>query len=358
MSKMLPVQAPFTAVQDPALPLASVLDPEIMQEKLSACLGEIRKDAEHLRLEAIEVLAYKPGRRCVLAFKIRLEGPELSLTESPERPRGKTESLTLIGKLRSRHRASRALQQMEKLWHAGFQANSPDGISVPRPVACIPEYNLWLQQKVPGQLATDCLGLAGGRGLVERIAEAAHKLHRASLPTKRIHRMSDEIRILQEKLPLVLEEKPQWSGRINRLLEAASRLADRTPEPRMCGIHRDFYADQVVVNGRRICLLDFDLYCQGDPGLDIGNFIGHITELSLRTFGNPEALRHLEDAMETRFVALAGEGLRPAVRAYANLTLVRHIYLSTLFPERRPFTETLLDLCETRLKQAGTWKDQ
>jgi hypothetical protein len=31
------------------------------------------------------------------------------------------------------------------------------------------------------------------------------------------------------------------------------------------------------------------------------------------------------------------------------LTLVRHIFLSTRFPERRPWTEPLLDLCEERL---------
>src|SRR2546426_9353652 len=39
----------------------------------------------------------------------------------------------------------------------------------------------------------------------------------------------------------------------------------------------------VIVNGERLFLLDFDLYCEGDPALDIGNFLGHITEQSLRS---------------------------------------------------------------------------
>src|SRR5439155_8520258 len=120
------------------------------------------------------------------------------------------------------------------------------------------------------------------------------------------------------------------------------------PEPTTCGIHRDFYADQVIVDGERLFLLDFDLYCEGDPALDIGNFLGHITEQSLRILGDAGALADRERAMEERFVELTGTA-PAAVRAYATLTLVRHVYLSTLSPDRRLFTQSLIELCEERL---------
>ena len=161
--------------------------------------------------------------------------------------------------------------------------------------------------------------------------------------------MSDELRILHEHLPRVSETKPALSQRIDRLLEACDRLGAAAPAPRTCGIHRDFYPAQVLVEGNRLFLLDFDLYCQGDPALDVGNFLGHLAEISLRQFGNARALSELERAMEERFVELAGPGTRPAVRAYTTLTLARHVYLSTQFPERTPFTEALLELCEQRL---------
>ena len=83
--------------------------------------------------------------------------------------------------------------------------------------------------------------------------------------------------------------------------------------------------------------------------MDIGNFLGHITEQSLRTLGSPDALLEVEQAMEDRFVELSGEATRPRVQAYKTFTIARHIYLSTQFPERRPFTERLLELCEERL---------
>jgi Ser/Thr protein kinase RdoA (MazF antagonist) len=164
--------------------------------------------------------------------------------------------------------------------------------------------------------------------------------------------MADELRILQERLPEVARRKPRWERRIGRVLEACDRLSARTPELEPRGIHRDFYADQVIVGEDRIHLIDFDLYCKGDPALDIGNFLGHLTEQSLRTFGDPGALAHVEAALEEHFVELSGEAARPAVRAYADLTLARHIHLSTLFPERRAFTGDLLELCEERLEIA------
>src|SRR5207245_9541587 len=104
------------------------------------------------------------------------------------------------------------------------------------------------------------------------------------------------------------------------------RLGAATREATTCWSHRYFYADQVIVDAGRLFLVDFDLYCEGDPALDIGNFLGHVTEQSLRTLGDPEALADREHAMEERFVELSG--VTPAaVRAYATLTLVRHVYL-------------------------------
>ena len=161
--------------------------------------------------------------------------------------------------------------------------------------------------------------------------------------------MTDELRILHECLPRVGDAHPRLQRRLARLLTACDRRGASVAEPRSCGIHRDFYPAQVLLDGARLWLIDFDLYCKGDPALDVGNFIGHVTEESLRTLGDAEALQDREIAMEKRFVELTCESARPAVQTYTALTLARHVYLSTQFPERAPFTERLLELCEERL---------
>jgi aminoglycoside phosphotransferase (APT) family kinase protein len=161
--------------------------------------------------------------------------------------------------------------------------------------------------------------------------------------------MADELRILHECFGKVAALKPEWAGRLAELLAACEKLGASVPPPKPCGIHRDFYPAQVLVDGAQLWLIDFDLYCLGDPGLDVGNFIGHVTEQALRERGDANALVNVERALEDRFVELSGELVRASVRAYAMLTLARHVFLSTRFPERAPLTERLLELCEERL---------
>jgi aminoglycoside phosphotransferase (APT) family kinase protein len=256
---------------------------------------------------------------------------------------------TLIGKVRARRFGKSGFRLLERVWNAGFNAGSADGISVPEPLGLVPRFQMWFQRKVPGQTATQLLAGPDGTRLAARVAEAIHKLHRANVPAERSHHMADELRILHECLVKVMEQKPDWRARLEKVLQASDALGASVPAPQECGIHRDFYPAQVVVDGERIYLIDFDLYCLGDPALDVGNFLGHMTEQSLRELGDVRAMGEQEAALEERFIELSGEKTRPAVRAYATLTLVRHIYLSTQFENRRQFTEPLLSLCEQRL---------
>ena len=243
---------------------------------------------------------------------------------------------------------------LDRIWNAGFDAASVDGISVPEPLGIVPRFQMWFQRKVPGETAARLLAGPGGTGLASRIAEASHKLHRANVPTEARHEMADELGILHECLGKVMQLRPDWKGRLEKVLQASDELGTSVPAPQTCGIHRDFYPAQVVVDGERIYLIDFDLYCQGDPGLDVGNFLGHMTEQALRELGDARALAKQEEALEERFIQLSGERTRPAIRAYTILTLVRHIYLSTQFENRHEFTEPLLSLCEQRLLSPTT----
>jgi hypothetical protein len=336
----VPVSDPSGAASDAELPsLRAALDPTEAQRQFDERMSHLAGDGGPLYLRAIRVVRHKPGRRCVIEYDLVAARPE----EPPE-------NFTLLGKVRARRFGKSGYRMLRSLWDAGFDAEAPDSISVPEPFGTISKFRMWLQRKEPGRTATELLVELGGVELVRRIAEAAHKIHRADVPAERRHTMADELRILHKRLPEVACQEPAWERRIERLLAACDRLGGSVPEPRACGVHRDFYADQVLVRGRRLVLLDFDLYCGGDPALDVGNFLGHVTEQSLRTTGDYSALAYLERAMEERFVELSGEETRHAVWAYSALTLARHIHLSTLFPERRQLTGDLLALCEERLE--------
>ena len=293
---------------------------------------------EGAAVRAIRAVRYKPGRRCLIEYDVAQPSSEL---------------VTLVGKARARGADHATFDLLRELRRRGFDENAVDGICVPEPIAVVPELGLWLQCKVRGVPAMEGLAGANGLAVARRLAEAAHKLHVAGVPARREHTVADELRILHERLDALAAQRPDLGGvhRLGRLLAACDRLAATipAPPPEPCGIHRDFYPDQVLVAGERLYLLDFDLYSHGDPALDIGNCIGHITEQAVRTRGDPRALADREAALEDRFVALTGEQTRPAVRAYALLTLARHVSLSAQRVDRQSFTARLLELCEERL---------
>ncbi len=329
-------------MRDPSMPtLARALDPAEVQPRFNHDLAGLTGGRGHILLRAIRVARYKPSRRCLIEYDVDVE-----------RPGAPPEAVTLMGKVRAHGLDRHGYKLLATLWDSGFDDRSVDGISVPEPIGAIPELGIWLQRKVAGDSACRILASNGGIPLAGRIADAAHKLHQARITAYRRHSMADELRILHDRLALVAAQRPHWTTRLARLLQACDQLGTDVAEARTCGIHRDFYPDQVIVDGERLHLVDFDLYCAGDPALDIGNFLAHLTEQSLRTNGDPDALADREAALEDQFVALAGEQVRPRVGIYAALTLVRHIELSTRFPERRAFTEALLSLSEDRVAQA------
>ncbi len=360
----IPVSDPFGVTNDPKMPfLVQALNPLEVQHQFQNCARPLNAEYAQVQLNAIRVTRYKPGKRCLLEYDLKLERPDAPV-----------ENITLVGKaLSSRYllevqsaytRVSEPFLKMpsggacssyylvKSLWDKDFGDNSEDGISVPKPMGVIPEFQMWFQRKVPGQVATatKLLSEVSGVALTKRLAQAIHKLHQAGIPTSHRNTMADELRILQEHLLPVAQMEPQWTQRLERLLDAGTRLAYTIPEPSWRGIHGDFQPAQVIVDGARLYLLDFDDYCEGDPALDIGRFLENLTTVSLLTFSTPDGLAEQEKILTENFLQLSGQTTCAAISAYKTLRLMRCIkFRLSKRPERYQIAETLLELCEQRL---------
>jgi aminoglycoside phosphotransferase (APT) family kinase protein len=107
----------------------------------------------------------------------------------------------------------------------------------------------------------------------------------------------------------------------------------------------------VIVDGERLWLLDFDLYCAGDPALDAGNFVAHLTEQGIRYPDDANALERAVSAFEERFAELSGERTRRRARVYAVLSLARHVSLSLEIPGRAAFAEKVFEMCEAEAER-------
>ena len=96
-------------------------------------------------------------------------------------------------------------------------------------------------------------------------------------------------------------------------------------------------------------LIDLDLCSAGDPNLDIGNFLAHLTEYGLRKQGDPDAFIDVEKTIEDRLLTRSPRYILDNIRIYKWITMVRLGFLSTLYPDRKHLTGILLELCEERI---------
>lgn len=318
---------------DPALPgLARALDRSEMGRLLGAILAVAPGPTCGVEVERARLVRHKPGRRALVEYELRV---------GPDRARRR-----LLGKLRARGADARTFDTVRALRAAGLDGR--DGVEVPAAVGILPGLGMWLQERVDAEPAWAGLLAEGGVALASRIADALHHLHAAPLEPRRQHASSDELRILEERLRSVAAREPSWSPRLERLLDACRRRAAGLAPVAPRGIHRDFYPDQVLVGERGLFLVDLDLHCSGDPALDVGNFVAHLSEWALRRHGDERALADREQALTDRFLEIAGPERADAVRVWTDLTLARHVQISTRFADRRPFTPALLELCEAR----------
>ena len=333
---MVEVHDPTGASHDEAMPeLTAALDPVTAQSELSSRLGSTL--GGRLTLRAVSVVRHKPGRRCLIRYDATVEDAD-----------GPAE-LSMLGKVRVHRYGKSGWRRLRAFREAGFDDDAADLIGMPEPLGTVPAFHMWLQRLVEGRALTQLLDDPRGQDLAARAAEAAHKIHGAGVPTDKDHTYQDELTILHDRLAAVSASRPDIAARIDRISQAATQKTRRLRDRPTTGIHRDYYADQLMVGDDGwIHVVDLDLYCRGDPAVDIGNFLGHVTELALRTWGEPLRLRAVEDVFRGRFLELAGDGHADAIDAYADLTLARHIWLSTVIQGRGHTTDALVALCDDR----------
>jgi hypothetical protein len=329
------------AALDSIASLRYALDPAAMRELLATTV------------DSVELLSLKPGRRAVVRYR--------------------TPAGALIGKIRAGHRPTSPFRLMERFRAVGFDRGP---VQVAEPVAVFEDLEMWIQRAapgVPGNHLLDDLGTA--IEMASTAAAAVHCVHLAGVPTKRTHSIDHELEVLARRLSAAAVVRPDLADRLGALQQACVRRSsdarDVSARGGPTGIHRDAYADQFLFTGlgrppagagcsadgdtgvRTIgpvtTVIDFDLYCLGDPALDVGNFVAHLTEHALRTTGNAASLAFAEAECRNAFLDLAGGRHAVAVDVYADLTLARHVALSTTVPGRAHLTDAIIEICEARL---------
>ena len=319
---------------DPALPtLASALHPATAAELILPLLST-GYGLESPRIAGIQLRRHKPGRRCLIEYQIA--------------PGDGTTPVSVFAKLRRRGVDAPNFAFLQALSANGFHPDAPDGIAIPTPLGAVPSLGLVLHQRVHGSPLTQRLADPDAPDLAVRTADALLKLHRTRHTLQRRHAVTDELDHLEVKLSETAEALPELRQRILGVLDDCHRLTQSLPASRPAQLHRDFYPDQVLIDGSRVWIVDFDLAAVGDPALDVGNFIAHLIEHGLRFQNDATALVPVIQAFQTRYLGHSEVAVE-SIHAWTTLALARHIAISHRMTERHRTTPQLVSLCEERL---------
>lgn len=205
----------------------------------------------------VTAVRYVPEKRCQIRYDVIL-------------PDGTARSV--FGKVMSDGRGERVASQMRALGRA-FPA--ADRVSVPAPLGYVREWRLLAQEAIPGVTLYDrqhagCVCLDA----YEHVGDALARLHAMTLDGLTPHAAPEECALLDESLAkrtMAQPQRDQAAALVARLRTLAGLVAQRP----LVTTHRDFYDKQVLSDGRRHWLIDFDTLAASPRELDLGNFIAH-----------------------------------------------------------------------------------
>lgn len=273
-----------SAVRDDRWPaLTRALDTSEVTAALDRAAGLASREAGTSGWSA-KTLKHKPGKRCTVMYTLCSE-TATGFSDAPVR---------VIGKVYRRRRlAARMFTRIAELKRASLLDDQLTGI--PAPLAFVQDIGLVLHQYVDAPdvrraIAEDPIENASPAPIA-LCARWLAGLHDATpVPGLNVKPMDHEIAKADRWCEEIVSRLPEADGRRVRdtqhLLHSRARQMSGAA-PAM--IHRDFYYANVLWDGRRLWMLDFDQMSLGDPALDAGHFLAHVASLSLRTTGRPDA---------------------------------------------------------------------
>ncbi|MCA9995473.1 MAG: glycosyltransferase [Anaerolineales bacterium] len=289
---LAPSPTPTTAPQLPIFDnkLRTRLYRATRPDLAAACLADELPDLRVETVSQIEVFKYKPRRRAVLGY--RLNGRSSQTNRPIEQE--------IIGKVFRDERGQRLFALQDALWRNGFGPRATDNIHVPRVLAYIPKMRMLVQEKAAGRTLNELVDTTHLNPFMPASAEGLAKLHNSQLPTLlakqgsftlKPYTLADELVVLRPYEATVVAERPFTRALMSQLRQQLEQWAGALAEPETAvAVHRDFYYSQLLFDGLRLTLIDFDLLALGDPAIDVANFVAHLHFMGLDHLGDFDAL--------------------------------------------------------------------
>lgn len=188
---------------------------------------------------------------------------------------------------------------------------------------------------------------------VETCGRIAATLHTSALRLGEPRPLEVEVGRLRDNLSPIRHLAPEMGRRLDEWLDLVEGRAATSAALDLCQSHGDFSYTQLIFDGSRPGLVDFDNFCQAEPALDLGQFLAYLRYAGIKARGDSPAERAgLSSDLATRFtntyVAAGGSAAalervdlyealnltRMAEHAWQNLKSRRLEGIATLLAER------------------------
>jgi hypothetical protein len=226
-----------------------------------------------------EPVDYTPEIGAVVAYR------------DPERRR-----VVAYGKTSPKETAGLVYLVMDRLWRSG--ARREGRLRLAKPLAFRPDADFLLQTRVFGRpLEGDRNDLLFLR-LARHAGEALATVHGADIPFGPTRGLDDLRRRLADSRDELALAAPTLVPTYRDLLDQIGQRAERSEPAPPVPSHGDFKYDQFLRYRQQFVLIDFELFCQAEPALDLGTFCAYLPPS--RPFGWRDAAA--AEALRTAFL--------------------------------------------------------
>jgi Ser/Thr protein kinase RdoA (MazF antagonist) len=278
-----------TPPPDAALPALPILtDPLRVRALLEEALRTGAPQLADIRIAGCtpSVVRYKPGLRCTLFYRLQYA----------EEARSRDWPAAVVAKAHGSGDARHAHEGVRALWQTELRRST--AVTIPEPLAFLPELNTTIQRAVPGESTLDDRlrsGLCGGRprggeelrALLAKTGVGLAALHGCGAHAQEVT-WEEEMAELRKTVADLARWIPGFRGAMELWLSRLDVLAAAHPPEPPVPSHRSFRPSQVLVHDGNISFIDLDGFCEAEPAMDLALFRARIKNVGLRAALNGE----------------------------------------------------------------------
>jgi hypothetical protein len=315
--------------------LMGATDPRRLAPILNEVLPALQRQPLTVTNCRVELVDYGRQHRATLRYRV---DAQLGDSSAPQ-------GLLVYGKLTGDGSGAMAESISATLRERVLTSATGYHFDIPLALPWQPELKLSLLEALPGEaLISDQLKArlrdkpspAGNLPLEEMIDACAHiaaTLHTSGLALGRRRTLNDELAALQRAIEGVQRVSTQLGKRLADYLVQIARYGAQTEPLPLCFNHGDFTYGQILFDGTKSGLIDFDSVSQAEPALDLGQFLTYVRVASLKSKLSPAATRAFMDQLTDRFLNSYADAagdlignratLRERVAIYRTISLLR-----------------------------------